>query len=102
MCELLKVRNPIVRNCLRSICFVNLKIEKPSKNSYKYRIVNNRSISMNENVNDFSNEFLENHINLSSLQKLILIAGSSIASLFDPRRYIVYRKYCLEYIFRYQ
>ena len=40
-----------------------------------------------ENLDDFTREFLGNRIKVTDFQRLLLTAGSSIAALLDPRRH---------------
>lgn len=40
-----------------------------------------------ENLDEFTREFLGNRIKVTEFQKILLTAGSSIAALFDPRRH---------------
>lgn len=42
--------------------------------------------SMPEELDAFEREYMENRISISPFQRLLLGAGSSIASLLDPRR----------------
>lgn len=39
-----------------------------------------------ENLDDFTKEFLSNKIKMTDFQRMLLTAGSSIAALLDPRR----------------
>lgn len=39
-----------------------------------------------EELDAFEREYMENRISISPFQRLLLGAGSSIASLLDPRR----------------
>lgn len=40
-----------------------------------------------EEMDDFTQQFLDKRIKISEFQRLLLAAGSSIAALFDPRRH---------------
>ncbi|KAL5287494.1 COQ4 family protein [Megaselia abdita] len=40
-----------------------------------------------ETLDEFTKEFLKDRIELSSIQKTVLVAGSAIASLLNPRRH---------------
>lgn len=44
------------------------------------------NVNVEENLDEFTKEFLQNRIETSQLQKLILTAGSSLAALLNPRR----------------
>lgn len=53
-------------------------------------IDNTQSILNNDDV--FNNEFLKNNIPITSAQKFLLSAGSSIASLINPHRLFIKKK----------
>lgn len=40
-----------------------------------------------QEMDDFTQEFLDKRIKITEFQRLLLAAGSSIAALFDPRRH---------------
>lgn len=42
--------------------------------------------SVEQRNDDFTEEFLANRIQLSTIQKLVLSAGSSVAAILDPKR----------------
>lgn len=41
-----------------------------------------------KNSDEFTKEFMRNRIKMTTFQKMLLSAGSSISALWDPRRYI--------------
>lgn len=49
--------------------------------------IEEETVKEEENLDEFTKEFLGNRIKVSEFQRLLLTAGSSIAALLDPRRH---------------
>lgn len=65
----------------------NVKESNINFNNDQYNTAENEELT-HEHFDEFTREFMRNRIEMTPFQKLLLSAGSSIAALWDPRRFV--------------